>query len=581
MTDWALLLATALAGGILARGWEGWRPLPREEPDARWDLAIMAALAVGGWVFLSAVHRGFNPEWVPYGHDNHDYLQCLVALWFDEPSVWVAFRYPLYPLLGEAWAAVSGHTLYRAGMEVSLACSAAVPVGVYWMGRSMAARPVALAGAILALHLCTGTDMLGTPSAYPLAVATFAFAFGTLNFALRDGGVLRHALAGIALAAYVTTTSKALPLLLLAVGGVGLAQLAARRLDRRALVAFFAPLGVSWLGMSSLHLRLHTLEASVYDVQTQWGFIDRSLPFPDVGWTAEQELLDKGYWVWGEIRGILHLGDVLHYLLFPPVHPVPLAERFAVFLPPMATDLGFAPYGILIVVACLGAVGVWSSATLRGRAIVATGVAVLVALSHVWGLGGIPYSSRWVLSVLQTTPVLLLALVAWAGREAPSRRAWIAWAPLLLALVWVVGPSPGTFGRKVLSERTREWRAAKPHPIAAANQLRPLLQPEDALLDATETYLGRALFQGVQFERGYVVSLDNGNYRYRAPASPASRRWVVVECVDRENVLKDTPWIEVYAWFWRESARFAPVARCIYEDRRPDEPIDTHPSLPQ
>jgi len=88
--------------------------------------------------------------------------------------------------------------------------------------------------------------------------------------------------------------------------------------------------------------------------------------------------------------------------------------------------------------------------------------AALLATTHLWGLTTAPYADRYALPLLCTTPVLLLAFVAWPIRGAHGPRVALVFLPLAAAVAWVLGPSPGALGQERLTATMEPWAMARP-----------------------------------------------------------------------------------------------------------------------
>lgn len=584
VVEWVGLLGAAFLGASALRFWARYRKTPTRNDDIRID-ALVAALVGGvGWVYLAGIHHRLNPLWIPHGQDGRDYLACLGAMRFWNLETWVPFRYPLYPGVSALYAWLSDTPVYRAAMMTSVVTSALVPVGAYVLGRSLAARPVALVAALITLQLQVDPEVLGTPSPYPLAAATYALSFGALVFAIRDGGLGRHLFAGFALAAYMAVTAKAFPVILLGVGCVVLVQLAERKRDLGALTAFMFPMVACWLSFAWLDLPLHSLEAMMFDVQTQGGLIDRSRPYPDLGWSLDALITEQGYWEVGKLSALLHLPQVLTYVAMPPLVPMSFEDRYARFVPLVAQNLGLGSYGWLLVPMFLGGLGAWARGAARTRNVVATGFAVGVAVIHLWGLSSIQYAERFAMPVLATAPVLLLALFALPGRGllTGARRELLVWLPLLAAGAWLIGPSHGQLGHAFIETRITGWQLKPSDPLLATRPVLAALRPGDVVLDLSFTHLARVLLEGpaIVVQRGQLATwsrADGEYFQLTAAASPGPRRWILLECVGTPAPGIQDPLRDVTAHFARHPERYSPVARCMYLDNAPLEPIDSDP----
>ena len=581
MTGWEWMLCGALVGSLVLWRWPG---TVVAKPSPWPDVLIGILLGIGGWWYLRYWHEQINPGWVPHGHDNHDYLKCMVALKWHEPELWNAFRYPLYPALSVALAWVADMPLVRAAMEVSVASSALVLVGVYTLGRAFATGPVALVGALAAMRLSIEPNILGTPSAYPLATALYAASLGAVVFAVRDGGRGLHAGAGFTLAAYVATTAKAFPLLLAASVAVLVVATCSGRKDWQGVALFFAPVVGCWWAFHAANLPLHPLEGLVHDVQVQWHLVDAAKPFPDVGWGPELPIAERGYWVIGEADSLWHFPDVVRFLLSPPVHSLPLAEAVQVVAVGIAEQLYLGEWSILVPLSVLGALGAWAGGPASAPRLLAVGLGGVLVAAHLWGLANIPMVPYWSLPVTLTTPVLILAAAALPNRLVRSSlpRQWLAGVPLIAATAWLYWGSIEPLSGTSLAEFVRIRASDTPYRIAVINEVRPLVLPGDEVLDATETHLARSLFDqtGARFERIQLGHPPGGQFELYAPAGRAAQRWVLLDCMTIENLQPNHAYTEAFGWLAARPERFEPFGECLYRDKTPDQPIDTHPDWP-
>lgn len=581
MTGWEPLLATVFVASLVLWRWPG-KPSTSKLP---WlDVVIGLGLAIGGWYYLRFWLNALNPTWVPHGHDNHDYYKCMVALQYGEPGLWNAFRYPLYPALSVLLAWIADMPLHRAGMEVSLASSALVPVGVFVLGRAISIQPVALIGALVTLRLSVDPMVLGTPTAYPLATALYAASIGALVFSIRDGGWIRHLLAGLTLAAYMATTAKAFPMLW--AGGVAILVTASLRERRQwqSVALFFVPLIACWWIFSRSGLRLHALEGLIHDVQQQWHMLDPEKPFPDFGWSPTAQISERGFWVVGQASSFLHLDDVLRFLLFSPIHKLPLTDALDEVNFGIALAILMPGGAAAIPVSVVGAGGAWAGGPKSWPRLFATGLGLSTVAIHLWGLANMPFVPYWALPVTFTTPMLLLATAGLAARFAtPSPfRVWLATLPALAVLIWLYLFSGLPFSAKALHEYVRIRAADPPHRIAVIHDVLPLVRPGDQVVDASETHLARSLFDrtGVEFVRPKASLDPQGQRGFKIQPTSAGQRWILLDCMTIENLQPNHAYTIVYAWFAARPERFEPFGECLYRDHTPGEPIDTDPATP-
>lgn len=565
--DWPLLLGATLLGSLGLRLWARLRPQP-EGPERRGvDLAIAGGLVVAAAVVFVRAHAAINPDWVPRGQDNQDYLACVSSLRWSEPELWSRARYPFYPAVVAGLGAGLGVPVARVAMGVALACSALVPAAAYALGRACAPRPVALAGALLTFNLYSHRWMVGMPTDYPLAAAVCALALASVVVAVREGGATRAGLAGAVLAADLLITPKSLPMLVL--GVAALAASATLRREPRALLAAGLPLAAAWMAFARLGRPIFSLEWNVLAVQRAEGWYDAAA-FPAVGWGPDSPPDHAGYWVPGTTRALAHLPDVARFLLHPPVRVMSAAERLDVFVPRLSAELSLTGLSGLLALALVGALGAGRGST-RAFGAVAAGFAGAAVAAHLWGLSSAPYTERYALPMAVTVPGLMLAAAALPVRS-EGARSWAAFAPLLLAVAWVLGPSPGAFGARAMTTVTERWVHGKPPPIAAIRTLDSALQPGDAVVDATDTRLVRALLdrQPVSVTLAPTQPQPAGlALQFGADAAP--HRYLVLDCVNQGELDPASPLARLQADLDADP-RFARLDTCIYADQQPDQP---------
>ncbi len=575
MDDWALLLLSALASTVL---WRRIRPSP-SPADPRMDAAIAVLIGLASFAVLLATHEAANEDWTPYGQDNHDYYACIVALRWNLPELWSPARYPLYPALTVASSLVSGVSLWITSMGLSLITSASLPASVYLLGRTVAARPVAIAGALLTLHLPTHLTMLATPTDYPLAATLFVLSTAAIVAATRRPTVGRYALAGTLLAAYLLATPKSLPLILLGATGLGLGLVDQGRRAVLHALALLAPLVAAWAVFAALPLRLFTLEEDIVAVQLAGSWLDPGLPFPNVGWTLGGPG-ERGYWIPGHAKALWHLPDVVKYLLEAPVHAMTLAERFDAFVPRMAGELSMTACPALVVIAVLGCLCAGMGEGKAARRMLTAGLALAIVGGTLWGLTSAPPAERYQLPSLVTAPVLLLALACFPAREANGVRGMLAFLPLLAAVGWVSGPSTGSLGSNAFQQQIQILQA-RAEPIAALKNLRERLTPGDAVIDGTDTRLMAALLDGEGAVITWAPVREGARaLSFRYPAGPQKRRFVVFSCVNQGDLAPESAYEHLRRSVAEDTGRFMEIGRCIFEDLRPDLPYSTSAERP-
>jgi hypothetical protein len=587
--EWYVILGCGLLGVLRMRIADLHR---RGEPEARKDGLTDALIGVGLWIvawyYYARVAETLNPNNLPYAPDSHDFLECSLAARFGEVAHWVPHRYPLYPSLVAGWSVLSDKPLFRAGMQVAFVCSSLVPVAAYVLGRVLAPRPLAFAGALLVTPITSHLAMIGAPTDYPLWTLMFVLSVATLIRAIQVGTTRAHLVSGIFLALYGLTSAKAFPLTLMGLAAVVGAQVLTRRFDRRALLAWGAPLLCAWMVFAFLHLPIYSLENNLIDVQLSGAVrrIDPALPFPNVGWLPNAPMMERGYWVPGRLSALIHLPQVFHYLLAAPLNALPQSVWVERYLEPLALEIGASGSPWMVVVAVVGGLGAWKSAASSSRfparsgfpvrPLVAAGFACGVAALHLWGMRSADFTDRWALPQMVSTPMYVLGGLAFlAGRrDRPAALEWRAWAPLLVAVLWTVLYSPNRLALPQVTEWVPTWVTARQGNIRAFLPLFDQVSPGDAVVDATETALARVMLdsRGLTFQEATLQGHPTFT-EIRADGDDAARRWIVLECVSREDWTLGGNWARAYASLDADPARFRKVSRCIYEDLRPSEAL--------
>ncbi len=584
LTDWSLLLGATLLGALNLRAWHAWRPIGALRVHSRSEFVLDVVL----WVTLFAISIAYlcpryslmNPRQVPYGQDAGDYLRCMLAIRDGDPAIWQPHRYPLFPSLSVLWARASGVDIARGAQMVALSAAVVTPPIVYAFGRTLTSRPVAFAGAALSLELCFEPTLLGSINAYPLTTAMFILSLATVTAAVRDGGMLRHVAAGVGLSLYGSSTAAAFPTLGLGAVAVCVATMATHgRRPWSHLIGFMLPLGIFWAVFAVLPFRLYPLEALLYEVQEFEHLLDPRRPFPDVGWNGSTEAGLRGYWIPGHASALLHLREVFTYLIFPPVHPVGLPERYNLLVPSLASAVGAPEHPLFMLASLVGVAGAGAGAAATPRKVVAALALSGLLVAQAWSLtGASSFVFRYAQGMILVTPVLLLAAAALPARQLRSSlpRAAICWAPLIGVMWWVLGPSPGAFGRDGSNDRLKQW--SNPQiPVEAVLSLKARIQPDDVLLGVNDGLLGRALFGGNTAEEGVLEMTSTGSFRFRAPGLATRQRWLLLGCVDQAALDQNPGMMALRTFLDQNADRFEPVDRCIYHDLQPTQAIEFEP----
>lgn len=587
--EWYIIFGCGILGVLRLRIADQQHKGAAEPPkDRLTDALICVGLWAVAWVYHAAIAETLNPNNLPYAPDSHDFLECSLAARFGEVAHWVPHRYPLYPSLVAGWSVLSGTPLFRAGMQVAFVCSSLVPVAAYLLGRVLASRPLAFAGALLVTPITCHLAMLGAPTDYPLWTLMFVMSVATLIRAIQVGGVGAHLVSGIFLALYGLTSAKAFPLTLMGLAAVVGVQVLTRRFDRRALLAWCAPLLGAWMVFAALQLPIYSLENNLIDVQLSGAIrrIDPALPFPNVGWLPAEPMRERGYWIPGRLSALIHVPWVFYYLLAAPLNALPQSVWVERYLEPMALEIGASGSPWIVGVAVLGGLGAWKSAVSPSRfparsgfpvrPLVAAGFACGVAALHLWGMRAADFTDRWALPQLVSTPMFLLGGLAFlAGRrDRPTLMEWRAWAPLLFAVLWTLLYSTNRLSLPKVTEWAPTWVTARQGNIRAFLPLFDQVAQGDAVVDATETALARVMLdsRGLTFQEAALQGHPTFT-EIRAPGVDAARRWIVLECVSREDWTLGGNWARAYRSLDADPARFRKVSRCIYEDLRPSEAL--------
>ena len=580
MFDWVLLIGATLLGALALRVWQQSSPAPGfvlNWTSRGWSADILAGatLVATAAMFLLPRYATMNPRLIPFGQDAGDYLRCMLAIREHDPGLWLGQRYPLYPALTVALSALLDRDMADVGLYVSLGSAILTPAAVYVFGRSMLPIFPAWLGSALTVFVSFEPTLLGTINAYPLATLLYVFSLGTLVHALRDGRWQWHALAGTALALYCGSIAKSFPMLWLALGAVVVAALPEKRGGMRSLVAFVLPLLAYWVVFSLLPYRLYPLEGLMYEVHWFEHLLDPNKPFPAVGWNGDTNMGDRGYWIPGHLAALVHLDDVLRYMLFPPIQRLPLAERYDAVVPNMAEYWGWKDAPWTTIAASLGAGVVWLARGAPFRRLVAAATAFATILVHLWSVGETGnFVLRYALPSMLLMPCLALALAALPARGVPFRiqRSIVCWMPLAAAAAWVTGPSPGVFGSDRMEAQLAQTTNLR-HPVEEVLELKAKLQPSDVILGIADAELTRALFANHAVQVGRLEMTETGQFRFSAAAVAGRRRWLLFGCIDQGSLDQMAGLTEMYAYLSANASRFQKLERCIFLDNTPSKPI--------
>jgi len=577
MTTTALLLLLSLGAGTalglgLSRGTA--RTPPRLRPWV--DVLVLAFLAVAGVLYAEYLHATANPAWLPVGQDWQDYVMRQQELLDPSFSAAAPNRYPFYPWLGLTWGRLSGWSPVIGAMQVSICAAGLLPAAAFLLGRQVAPWPVALAGALVALHLPALQEFLGPPTEYLLYTLLYVLSLGTGAAALARGGAWRFLGFGTALALLMATVPQALVVLVAAVplAGIALAWHGWRQPRRGAFaaLAFLLPLALCWETYRSVDLPIHPLEGLVYNSQVLHArehHLQASMP-TDLGWDPQLDPAQQGTWRIGGAGALRHLPTTLRFLARGTPDNIPFSWRWGTVRQGLE---GQFPVGIgwsLLVVPGVLAAGsaVWSGRDRVRSAIpwvLAVALPAAATAVQAKGLLGTTWEARYALPLLVTAPVLALggasALLRLTFRG-PWRASGLPWWPLLAMVFGLLAVGPAPLGAAHVWRAARE--AAQGRTVSHYYPLLRLAQTtaENTVVDLSESY----------WTAGFIAPRDCllprcAGDRVEVTAEPAGRgRYLLQPCTFAQG--NPAP-----RWVAADSDRLVPWATCIDQDTRPAEPL--------
>ncbi len=542
-------------------------------PDA---VAATLALAWGIWNVASLLPAR-NPRLLPYAQDSWEYLgftRHLLDPWSGAPS---AYRYPLFPWLSSLFCSLTGEAPYLGNLWVALAAAALLPLALYLLGRQLAPAFLALGGSLLGTSLPILTLFLGQVSDYLFCTCVQILSAAAALWALRRGGVASFAAAGLAMAAFMAATPKALTWMLAALALLALrALLGVRSRPRQAaleLVGLLLPLLLVWWWFAQAGLVFNSLEHATDLVFSDWlgaPPVTSVHPNPGALWPPTQG------WVIGQSGAVATLPSTLHYL-----REVASQARAhgsvdaALSLLHREIPLGLG--GCLLALAGLGALGPVLRQHRSPRwpgAFAAALLAALLLASQLLASGSLPDESRYHLTTLLILPVFCVT-GAWAiiVLIPPIRRAnpWL-WGIPALACLWAVEGSAWPIGRLAhiqAASVVARLEAVEMSPFAELVSLRPQLEPDDLVLDFTPDGKGSSVLLGVVgIERhpGYVR--DGRVVPLTLLPFSGARRLLIGPCAGREDP-GQRRWVVTEHGSATDEPRLTRLSPCVLEDTRP------------
>jgi len=578
-------LLCAAVGVPLARSerWVRWE----KRWGGRWLEGGMVALCLGcsAWLTLGLL-RVRNPDLLPLCNDLQEYLGYVTRFVDPEYGRLSAYRYPLQPALAAQVCELWGLTPARGMVVVAVGAALGVPLALYALGRQLAPRPVALAGALLVVAAPSWIAMLGRPSDYMLSGLLQVLVLAAVVAALLRPGPWRALLAGVALAVFMASTPKALTLLLLALPAL-LAALLIRHPRRPALLvgsllALLAPLALCWWAFSTVDWELRSLEhATIRVLEYAWhdvGYPISKADFPEVGRGEAVE----GFWVVGQLEALRRLPDTLRFLLHVPVVAPEAFHGRALLEQALRAGVGLGSMAwLLLVVPAVAAMGVRRTQGWKGWAYgaLAAGFLGLALATQVRSLTLILPEERYLIALVMVLPLLMLVgAVALLRLALPAvRSAQLLWLPVLLLVLGLLGRSGGPVGLSSRAVLADQHRVSAMHRVFFEDlgSLSGVVAPADQVVDYTPGGLAVASLLGehpsLQW-RPLILRLDHTEAFTPVPANPNGRRFVVDTC--------DTMSPHEYEYQWGRASgpfahdrRFVRRGTCIYEDTQPELPL--------
>lgn len=579
-----LLAATVLACGLAALAlarWPRWQRWERRWGGA-WLEGAMLLLLLGCSAWFTATTIAVRtPELLPACGDLGEYLAYTARFVDPEHGALSAYRYPLQPAIAAALCRLLGLTPASGTMAVAIGAATLVPGALYLLGRLLAPKPVALAGALLVLASPAWVAMLGRPSDYMLSGLLQLVVMAAVVAALQRAGPWRLLGAGLALAALMASTPKALTMLLLALPLLVLAVLVhhVRQPARLALalLGLAAPLALCWWLFSTIDWELRSLEhATIRVLEYAWhevGHPVSKLQFPEVIRASGVE----GYWVVGRADALSNLHRTIAFLRHVPGVAPDAFQGRALLAEALRSGLGLASLAWLVLVVP----GVVAVARLRdagwrakvGWALAAGFLAVSLA-TQAQALTFIVPHERYLLALALALPLLVVVGMSALARLAipPARRLQLAWLPVLVLALVLLGLGSGGLGadaRARVASGALHRDEVSGRPLAELAALQPSLAPGDQVVDLTLEGLAVAsLLQAhpILVARPWTIAVDaDGALQPVAPHS-GGRRILVDPCRG------DGPPSPTIGRLQHE-VRYKRISPCIFEDSQPERPL--------
>lgn len=573
--------ASGLAGMVLAR----LRPVgPPREPGGALvralasarvqDACLAALLVVWGMAESWRLQAWGNPTWIPYGLDFNDFLGHLADAVVPEHIYGGGYRYYLYPWLTSVLVWADQVPPYLAGMRLSLAANGLLPVVAWFLGRLVAPRPVALAGALGVVHLPVLLVGLGHPSDYTLGTCLQGLSLALAVLALQVAHPLLFWALGTALALFMGATSKAL-VILVWVLPCAVAGLPWRRPVRAGVGALglLVPLAAMWLAYNQAENRPRPLEFNLYQVQRHYAATQGAQVRPShFGWPEDSLPDDQGTWRPGRWTALTGLPGTLRVMATTPPGYPPLSNRMPGIRNGLETSLG-APIQAVLLLALLGCLAPLLKARGSGsgwaRPILATLLLGVAMGGSLVGATRLPFQARFFQPVMVFLPVLALAGAALPFRALARGRGEGAWWAVPVVAVLLLLPGAGPWSTSEAQDRVQVAQGSA-RTLLSVKELEALVGPQDVVVDLTQSAQAVALY----LNRSRVAM---GAFRDRQPpitvaASPGAHRRFLFLCTALHPCDESPWWLQVEAELASDT-RFRPFRPGIWEDLAPQEPL--------
>lgn len=560
LSPFFLLILAALPLSVLgwrldkpARGGGRERALPL-------DLLWMMLLAIAGILQATHIHDQVNPNWYPVGQDWREFVVLGLDIQSGGAFHPVPQRYPFYAWVAVQLANVTQVPVHVALMQVNLIAGGLLPAALYRLGTAFTARPIAIAGGWLALHIPTVAATLGPPTDYLFHGLIHVLALSEGIRALRSRAPTAWLGFGVCLALLMAANMKSLVFLLGAAPLVTAALLwRARESPRSAALAgllWLAPMITVWNVYSSTPrwtTEAYTLEYNVYRTQVVVARAHgRTAPLPtDLGWHPTDEK-QRGYWGVGRAGAWSNLDKVLQFLTRGPQHNLDASVRFegAVLGLTRALHLPAAACLLLGLMGCIAPLRRRASDTHLGP-ILATGWLVGITGAQFMGLMATHFIPRYALVLLIPAPLLILSAVGLGAR----RLGWLL--PLSAVITTLV--ATGVPGVKAVHGAPEVQEAAlNPHTDFWA--VRDGLRTGDRVMDLTGNRILQDLW-GTSPAQIWSVYDEETTVTLK-PQSSGRRVLVMPGALNMGDPVR--------RWVGAEEGRLRQLRNYVFEDTQPE-----------